>query len=170
MDTTVTGMFPDHRAASVAADRLVKAGFRTEQVRVVSAFTGDRHQFIDAKTTNARRAVMLGTAFSAVGGSVAGALLASVLDMALSGPLVMSGMAGAIGGGLLGLVVGRSTKSQIQDELEHQVDAGTVLVGVVTDDKHVESALNLLSKEGASSVVSTATSFTASVLPSTPET
>lgn len=90
--------------------------------------------------------------------------------MALFGPLLLTGMAGALGGGLLGLAVGRSTKSQVQGELEHQVDAGTVLVGVVTEDAHVESAFHLLSKEGASSVVSTATSFTASVLPSKPET
>jgi len=166
MDTTATGMFPNQLTASLAAECLVKAGFRTDQVRVVGANTRDRHEFIDAKTSDAKRAVVLGITFGAVGGAVAGALLASVLGLGLAA--LFGGLLGALGGALLGLAVGRSTKSQVQGEIEHQVDAGTVLVSVLTDEARVTRALELLAKEGGTSVVSTAVSFTAAVLPTTP--
>lgn len=166
MDTTVTGMFPDQQAASLAVECLVKAGFPADQVRVVGADTRDRHQFIDARTSDAKRAVLLGGAFGAIGGTLAGSLLAAVLGMVQAS--LLGGLAGALGGALLGLAIGRSTKSQVQDEMEHQVEAGSVLVSVVTDEAHGASALELLAREGGSSVVSTATSFTAAVLPTTP--
>jgi len=166
MDTTVTGMFPNKTAAAVAAASLVQAGFASGQIRVVDANTRDRHQFIDKKTSGAKRAVILGITFGAIGGSLAGALLASVLGLGQAA--LLGGLAVAGGGALLGLAVGRSTKSQVQDELEHQVDAGTVLVSVITDEARGSSALELLAKEGGTSVVSTATTFTAAVLPATP--
>jgi hypothetical protein len=123
MDTTVTGMFPSQSAAALAAARLVAAGFRSDQIRVVDADSRDRHRMIDETTS----------------------------------------------GVVLGLVVGRSTKSQVQDELEHQVEAGAVLVNVVTDDARTAIALRLLAEAGGTSVVSTAASFTAAGVPSTPE-
>lgn len=167
MDTTVTGLFPDRQAASLAAARLVMAGFTDDQVRVVHSNTRDRHEFIDGKTSDAKRAVLLGITFGAVGGTVAGALLATMLGMVQAA--LLGGLAIAGGGALLGLAVGRSTKSQIQAELENEVDAGSVLVSVTTDDALSARALELLAKEGGASVVSTAASFTAAVLTTTPK-
>jgi len=110
--------------------------------------------------------VMLGLGLGAFGGAAAGALLTSVLGFGLA---ALSGsLAAALGGGVLGLVVGRTTKSQVRDEIEHQVDAGTVLVSVITDEARQDSAMKLLAKEGGASVVSTAATFTAAVLPATP--
>jgi outer membrane lipoprotein SlyB len=166
MDTTVTGMFPDQTAAALAAEGLVRAGFRTDQVRIVSAATRDRHQFIDGKTADAKRAVMLGLGMGAVGGAAAGALLTSVLGFGLTA--LAGGLAAAMGGAVLGLIVGRTTKSQVRDEIEHQVGAGNVLVSVITDEVRLASAMEVLAKEGGSSVVSTSATFTAAVLPTTP--
>lgn len=163
MDTTVTGMFPSKKLASLAAESLVRAGFRRDQVRVVSATTPDRHQFINKKTADAKRAVILGIVFGAIGGVLAGASLAGVFGLVRAS--VVGGLAVAAGGALLGLAVGRSTKSQVRDELEHQVDAGTVLVSVTTDETRGPSALELLTQEGGTSMVSTAATFTAAVLP-----
>jgi hypothetical protein len=164
VDTTVTGMFADRQAASLATASLLAAGFRSDQVRVVHAGTRDRHQFIAARTADAKRAVLLGAAAGALGGTLAGVWLAPVLGWVQA--LSFAGL-GTLGGALLGLVVGRSTKSQVQDEMEHQVDAGVVLVSVsvVADAARGASALELLAKAGGSSVVSTAASFTAAVLP-----
>lgn len=166
MQKTVTGMFPDQQTAFLAAARLVRAGFRTDQVRIVRADTGDRHDFLDANTADARRAVLLGIGCGAIGGTLTGALLGPVLGMAHAA--WYGGVAAALGGALIGLAIGRSTKSQVRDEMEHQVDAGRVLVSVTTDEARGSNALVLLAKEGGSSVVSTAVSFTAAVLPTTP--
>ena len=166
MDTTVTGMFPSHSAAAVAAARLVAAGFRSDQIRVVDADSRDRHRMIDETTSGATRGIMLGGLFGAIGGSLAGFLMQSFLGMSYA--TVVGTLVGTIGGVVLGLVVGRSTKSQVQDELEHQVESGAVLVNVVTDDAGSGSALHLLAEEGGTSVVSTAASFTAAAVPNTP--
>lgn len=42
MDMTVTGIFSNQQAATLAAATLVRAGFRPDQVRVVNASTPDR--------------------------------------------------------------------------------------------------------------------------------
>jgi outer membrane lipoprotein SlyB len=163
MDTTVTGIFQSKKLASLATKRLVSAGFRPDQLRVVDSGSPDRHVFIDKKTSGTRRAVILGVVLGATGGALAGAALAGVFGLVQA--TLAGGLAVAAGGALLGCVVGRSTKSQIQDELEHQVDAGTVLVSVTTDSTHGPSAMHLLAKEGDPSMVATAASFTAAVLP-----
>ena len=166
METTVTGIFPNQRLASLAASRLVSAGLRPDQVRVVNSATPDRHEFIDKRTSNTKRAVILGTVFGATGGVLAGVACAEVFGLVPA--TVVGGLALGAGGALLGLWNGRVTTSQVQDEVEHQVDAGTVLVSVTTDITNRPSVLELLAKEGGTSIVSTATSFSAGVLPGTP--
>jgi hypothetical protein len=74
-------------------------------------------------------------------------------------------LVGSVGGTILGSIVGRATTTQVQDELEHQVDGGSVMVTVHTDAGRGPQALELLARIGAVNMVSTATSFTAGVLP-----
>ena len=166
MHTTVTGVFRNQQIASLAAGNLVNAGFRPDQVQIINASTPARHEFIDKRTVDAKRAVILGVLFGAIGGALAGAALASVFGLVLA--TVVGGLSAAAGGAVLGLMVGRSTRSQVQEELEHQVDDGTVLVSVTTDSAHGPGLLELLAKEGGSSMVSTPASFTAGVLPASP--
>jgi uncharacterized membrane protein YeaQ/YmgE (transglycosylase-associated protein family) len=166
METTVTGMFPNKRLASQAAVRLLTVGFRADQVHVVDRRTPDRHAFIADRTAATRRAVLLGIVFGAIGGTLAGAAFASTFGLLLA--ILLGGVAAAVGGALLGLLVGRSTTSQVKEELEHQVDGGTVLVSVTADREQEPILMELLAKEGGSSLVSTAASFTGGVVPTTP--
>jgi len=78
---------------------------------------------------------------------------------------VLGGLAVAAGGAVLGLWVGHATTSQIQTELENQVDAGIGFVSVTTESPLGPDLLGLLAKEGGTSVVTTPTTLAASVLP-----
>jgi len=156
MNTTVTGLFQNQRLASLAAIQLLGAGFRREQLRVVGACTPDRHEFIATKTSDTKQAVV----FGALAGALTGAALATVFGLVLA--TVVGGIAISVAGAILGLLIGRATASQVQDEVEHQVESGTVLVSVTTDRQHAPTVLELLAKEGGTSMVSTA----ASVVPS----
>ena len=167
MNTTVTGIFPNQRQAARVSAWLETLGFRRDQIRVVSARTPDRHEFIDDRSSNTRRAVILGAIFGVIGGSLTGVALAGLFGLVKS--VVVGGLAAAMGGALLGLGIGRAPADQVREELEHQVDAGTVLVSVTTDEAHKLVVLDLLAKEGGTSVVSTSVSFAAGVLPTRPE-
>ena len=166
MDTTVTRLFPDRSSATQATARLLAAGYRREQIRIVDAETPDRHQFLRSRSADQKRAVVFGVVFGAVGGTLAGALLASVLDLAAAA--LAGGVAVAIGGALLGLAVGRSTATQVQQELETKLDGGSVVVSLVTDAAQGEAAIAHLTDAGSVSVVSTATTFTARAQPENP--
>lgn len=163
MNTSITGVFPDHRQASLAAASLLRFGFRDDQVRVVGGDTQNRHAFIHRRSADARRAAWMGTALGTCCGVVAGALLATPLGIPLAA--LWCGLAGAAGGAVLGLVVGRSTTSQIEGELENQVNAGAILVSVTTDEVRGSTVVSLLEKAGGSSIASSFISFTAGVLP-----
>lgn len=167
MDTTVTGIFPNQAQASGASARLATLGFGPDQIRVVSARTPGRHEFIDERSSDTRRAVILGAIFGVIGGALTGVALSGLFGLVKS--VVVGGLAAALGGALLGLGIGRATANQVRDQLEHQVDAGTVLVTVTTDEAHKLVVLDLLAKEGGTSVVSTPVSFAAGVLPTRPE-
>jgi hypothetical protein len=166
METNVTGMFADQRGATQAVSKLVDAGFRPDEVHVVGAGSPDRHAFIDKSTADARRGVLLGAVIGAVGGAVAGLASGGIFGP-VQGP-VFGCLLVAAGGALLGRWIGSATKSQVQDELEHQVESGAVLVSVTADAEHKPTAVRLLAGEGGTSIVSTAGSYTAGVVPSTP--
>jgi outer membrane lipoprotein SlyB len=163
MDTTVTGIFPDRQLAATAVAHLREAGFAAAQVRVVDERSRDRHEFVRDRTADTRRAVGFGIAFGTLVGGVAGALLSGVFAPVPS--IVVGALVGALGGTVLGTLVGRATTTQVGDEIEHQLDAGNVLVSVETDSERGQRALELLARDGAVNMVSTATSFRAGVLP-----
>lgn len=163
MQTTVTGMFSNQQLASLAASRLARAGFTEARVQLVDASTPARHEFIESKTADTKRAVLLGLALGSAGGLLAGAALGGVFGLAPG--LLLCVLAGAIGGATLGLIVGRSTTSQIRDELENQVEAGSVLLSVTADCERESELLKFLAAEKGIGIVSTASSFTAAALP-----
>jgi len=159
MDTTITGMFSDQRAASIATSALMRRGLRRDQIRVVADDSPDRHRFLEVKTADTRRAAITGMLLGAIGGGLAFGILA---EAAIPGWAALVGaVAGAIGGAVLGIVIGRSTGSQIRAELERSVDAGAVLVSVTADKTQQEMVIDLLATEGGTSVVSNMRSFIA---------
>ncbi len=167
MDTTVTSLFPDPQLAQLAVQRLADAGFPREQLRVVDDRSPDRHEFVHARTDDTKRGVVLGVCFGTVGGLVAGTGLAYVFGRPEAAWIAAVGI--AFGGALLGFLVGRATTTQMHDELEHELDAGAVLVSVTTDRAHAASALQLLTKEGEPAVVATAATFAGGTVPANPE-
>jgi outer membrane lipoprotein SlyB len=163
MDTTVTGIFPDPQLARLAVAHLHDAGFASNQVRIVDHGARDRHQFIRERTADTKRAVLFGIGFGTLVGALTGTLLSGLFDTGLA--IAIGALVGALGGAVLGTVVGRSTTTQMGDELENQVDAGNVLVSVTTDAAHGQQALDVLARDGGVNMVSTSATFRAGVLP-----
>lgn len=165
MTQSVTGIFADRGAAETATHSLVAAGFRRDQIHILDARNLGRRSWIARRIVDTKRAVLLGLFVGGAGGAIAGMLLGSNGTAVLTATALGCGVA-ALGGALLGTVVGRSTSSQIQSELEHEVDAGKVLVSVTTDEAHAALLGSILAREGHSCVVSSTTSFRAAILPS----
>lgn len=166
MDRTITGVFPNQELAQVAAAKLVEAGFRPEQVQVVDRNTRGRHEFIGRRTQDTKRGSILGVLFGVCLGVLTGLLLADILGVgqaSLLGALVI-----AIGGGLSGYWIGIVTTSQVREELEHEVDAGTVLVSVTADPERSADVLQIFNQEEGTALIASPATFTASVLHSVP--
>lgn len=163
MHTTVTGIFENHQRADRARDELVRAGFAAADLQVVDAATRDRHAFIHLRTSDTGRAVWLGLVFGLLAGLLAGFLFTWVFQGWT--PIALGGLVGAVGGLVLGFLVGRTTTSQVEDEIEHQVDGGAVLVSVSADGQDGPRAMELLAQHGGVNLVSTAASFAGGVLP-----
>jgi hypothetical protein len=163
MNKSVTGIFSDRATAETATLALVAAGFRREQVAIVDADNIGRRAWIAVRVADTKRAVQLGALIGGVGGTIAGL----VSGIGSSGVVLTAAIGGcllAAGGALLGILVGRSTASQIQTELENEVDAGRVLVSVNTDDAHSALLGSILAHEGRASVVSSKAWFEAAIL------
>jgi hypothetical protein len=166
MKTTITGMFPDHQLARLAVANLRSVGFRRRQVRIVDAAARDRHEFIAERTGVARRVWRFGLIFGPAAGLLAGVLLSGMF--APLSAIVVGVTIGSLGGLALSLVVGRTTATQMREEIEHQVEVGTVLVSVRTDGAHSSQARSVMADGGAVNMVSSVAAFRAGVLPVAP--
>ncbi len=167
MNTIVTCLFQDREHASAANRRLVEAGYTVGQMRTIEARTPDRLAFITLRTSDGRRAAVLGAVFGCIGGFAAGALLgmhSGIWQAALIGAAVAT-----VGGTLLGILVGFVTASQMKNELDSLVQAGTVLVSVTSDAAHSPDLIGLMVRHGGAAMVSSATTFTAGALASEPQ-
>jgi hypothetical protein len=159
METCVTGIFSDRATANVATRALVAVGFRRDNVEIVDASSVRRRTRIALRVADSRRAMATGALLGGIGGA-GSALLAGTGGVTA----LVAGLALALGGALLGLVVGRSTTSQIRAELEGELDAGRVLVTVTTDAAHAALLTSILAADGGTSVVSSRASFRAAIL------
>ena len=147
MTQSVTGIFSDRAGAERATLDLVAAGFRRDHVAILDASNLEPRSWIAVRIA---------------GGGLVGASLATAHPAAtmLGAALLLGG-----GGALLGTLVGRSTESQLQSELENEVAAGRVLVSVTTDAAHAGLLGTILARTGRPSVVTTSTRFVAAALP-----
>lgn len=162
MTQSVTGIFSDRAGAERATLDLVAAGFRRDHVAILDASNLAPRSWIAVRIADCKRAVWLGTLVGAAGGGLLGASLATAHPAAtmLGAALLLGG-----GGALLGTLVGRSTESQLQTELENEVTAGRVLVSVTTDAAHAGLLGTILARTGRPAVVTTSTRFVAAALP-----
>ncbi len=158
MSSIVTGIFLDEPSATKAVANLTRNGHCHQPIRLVTATTADRHEFITLRTRDTHRAILLGLLFGAIGG--AGAAVALVPHLGSTQSVLFAAV--AIGGGaLLGSVTGSATRSQLRAELESQVNSGMALVGVTTDRSHLHWVLDQFAAQNGSSIVTTPMSFTA---------
>lgn len=171
MPTTITGLFADDRSAADAAARLTALGVPADRVQTIDAATVGGRGMIAARCTDTRRAILLGVLFGGLGGALSGALFGSGFGSwsAIGTGASIGAAVTALGGALLGLWIGRSTASQIRDEMENQVASGTVLVSMTTTDDQEVVPMAVLAPLGSTSMVTTSTTFTAGILPTAPE-
>lgn len=154
METTVTGLFADATAAQAASHGLAAAGFAAEAIEVITDATEDRHRLLAEETSDVGRGARLGAAVGALGMAIGGVVMSvPPVDLFEFSPVVGAlafGALGAIGGTLIGLLVGSATGHQVQEEYEHGIDAGAVVLAVNTDRVHAPRALEALRRAGGS--------------------
>ena len=160
MIKTITGIFANRVTAELAVMDLAAIGFRADRVAILDARHLGRSRWIARRIADTWRAISLGAVVGAGGGLILGAAFGA-------GSLWIAGISTmmlALGGALLGALVGRSTESQMQAELENEVAAGRVLVSVISDEDHASMLGKILARSGRPYVVSTRAGFVGAVL------
>lgn len=156
METTVTGLFVDADQARQARKALEREGFGADSITVLSRETENLHQLLAEETSDAARGAMLGAAVGGVGAAIAGAAMSvppvSLFEMHWLIAAIAGGGVGAISGGLIGLLIGSATGHQVQEEYEHLIERGGLVLAVNTDGAHASKAHDLLEKLGAQSL------------------
>jgi hypothetical protein len=159
METCVTGIFSDRATANAVTRALVAVGFRRDNVEILDASSVGQRRRLARRMADAQRAMITGALLGGVGGC--GSALFAGAGIAV---VIAAGLALALGGAALGLVIGRSTTSQIRTELQRELEAGRVLVTVTTDAAHSALLTSILAGDGGASVVSSRASFRAAIL------
>jgi len=149
METTVTGVFTDEARGRAVMEQLVQQGFAREDVLLVTADTPHVHQLIGEETGDASRGAIIGVAVGGLGSLLAGAAISSLFDASLLAGGAVGALLGAGAGGLIGLLVGSGTGHMMQEEYEHLLETGAVLLAVNTDRAHGANAQRLLAEAGA---------------------
>jgi hypothetical protein len=167
MTYSITGIFADAKSAAIAVRTLRTIGFRHGEVTVLGAGSRGRRAWIANLIGGTGRAMLLGAGFGAIGGSLAGFLFVGAAVGTVATAL-LAGTAAAAGGLLLGLLIGRSTISQIRAELESEVAAGRLLVSVDGRPEDARRLTELLRPEGATGFTSTAIGVRAAILGNKP--
>lgn len=139
MATMITGVFNEMHRASRAVDRLHAAGFRTDEISILTSESTSNNAF--AVTTKSK----VGEG-AAIGAGVGGAIIAVVagltavgvvasggIGLVAAGPIVaaLAGAgAGAAAGGVLGGLIGLGIPEHEAKFYQGVIDKGGVLVGV----------------------------------------
>jgi hypothetical protein len=154
METTVTGVFADEARGRAVMEQLVQQGFAREDVMLVTADTPHCHELIGAETGDASRGAIVGIAVGGLGSLLAGAAISDLFDTSMIAGGAIGALLGACSGGLIGLLLGSGTGHMVQEEYEHLLQAGAVLLAVNTDRAHGASAQRLLTEAGATALSS----------------
>ena len=156
METTITGLFATEAAAQKARLELEAAGFAAEHTMVITDETDHRHELLGEETSDAARGGRLGALVGAIGMGIGSAALAlpplSVFQSHFVIAALFGALAGGVTGGLIGLLVGSATGHQVQEEYEHGIERGGVVVAVNTDRRHAAKAHEVLARAGGQSL------------------
>jgi hypothetical protein len=151
--TTVVGVFSDRNDAERALDNLAAAGFRDDQVGILTR--GDASRVGETKAPDRGSKVGEGAAAGVVVGGILGAA-ASLLIPGI-GPVLAGGIlagvlgtavVGAAAGGVIGALVGMGIPEEEARFYEGEFKAGRTLVTVKADSRYDE-ARSILREAGA---------------------
>lgn len=165
-NTAVYGIFRNRNQAENAVDRLIAAGFRTEDISVLLPENVGTKDFAHEKHTKAPEGTATGVAAGGVVGGTLG-LLAGVGALAIPGlgPFIAAGPimaalagagAGGVVGGLVGALVGMGIPEYEAKRYEGRIKEGGILMSVHCDNSDwAKKAKELLEQTGADDISST---------------
>ncbi|MEN6567911.1 MAG: general stress protein [Veillonellales bacterium] len=158
---TVIGVFSVHSDAEKAVSELRSQGFTTEEINIVSKDSSKfrQNQPYDDDITDG---ALTGGTIGGIGGLLMGAgVVASVGAMAIPGigPIIASGpiaaaIGGAVAGGVAGGLIDWGIPAESSQRYEKSVAEGGILAVIRTESSKVNSAAQILRKNGASDVES----------------
>jgi hypothetical protein len=151
MSVYLSGSFHDERGADEAIERLIVLGYAREKVDVMMSQETRRRYGLRELPGSAQGAnvshgkepggEVLGAAFGAiVAGTAALTVFGSVITGGLAVPFVagplaalVAGGGGAVVGGFLGALLGTGMPEKQAKRIEHDIDAGAIVVGIEAD-------------------------------------
>lgn len=153
---TVIGLFDTAAAAQRVVQELIDAGINRDEISLVANNASGEYEVSDA---DGNVGAGEGAAVGAVGGGLLG-LLAGLGALAIPGigPIVAAGplagaLAGALAGGVTGGVVGALVDLGVSDDeasyYAEGIRRGGTLVTVKTDDAYVNTAVDIMNRNGA---------------------
>jgi hypothetical protein len=155
VETTITGILASREQATEVVRQIEAAGVPHAAIAQITKDTPNRHAILGKETADLARGIYLGGIVGGIGGVVAGAAMTTLVPSfplsPVTGALVF-GVLGAIAGGGIGVLVGSATGHQVQEEYEHMLEHGGVLVAVNTDRVHATRVYDLLHAAGASAL------------------
>jgi hypothetical protein len=165
-NTAVYGIYRNRDQAENAVDRLVAAGFRTEDISVLLPENVGTKDFAHEKHTKAPEGTATGaTAGGVVGGTLG--LLAGIGALAIPGlgPFIAAGPimgalagvgAGGVVGGIVGALIGMGVPEYEAKRYEGLIKEGGILLSVHCDNSDwTKRAKDLLEQSGAEDISST---------------
>jgi hypothetical protein len=165
-NTAAYGIFRNRSQAENAVDRLVAAGFRTEDISVLLPENVGTKDFAHEKNTKAPEGTTTGVVAGGVVGGTLG-LLAGIGALAIPGlgPFIAAGPimaalaglgAGGAVGGLVGALVGMGIPEYEAKRYEGRIKEGGILMSVHCDNSDwTKKAKELLEQTGAEDISST---------------
>ena len=164
--TAVFGIYPSTHQAEHSVDRLMAAGFTSDDISVLLPDHNSTKQFAHEKNTKAPEGATTGVAAGGVVGGALG-LLAGIGALAIPGvgPLIAAGpimgalaglgVGGAVGG-LIGALVGMGIPEYEAKRYEGRIKEGGVLLSVHCDTAdEITRAKDVLKATGAEDISST---------------
>jgi len=165
-NTAVYGIFRTRAQAENGVDRLVAAGFRTEDISVLLPENVGTKDFAHEKNTKAPEGTTTGVVAGGVVGGTLG-LLAGIGALAIPGlgPFIAAGPimaalagagAGGAVGGIVGALVGMGIPEYEAKRYEGRIKEGGILLSVHADNSDwTKRAKEILEQTGAEDISST---------------
>lgn len=164
-NTAVYGIYSTRGSAENAVDRLIAAGFRTEDISVLLQDNVGTKDFAHEKQTKAPEGTTTGVVTGGVIGGTLG-LLAGIGALAIPGlgPFIAAGPimgalagigSGGVVGGVVGALIGMGIPEYEAKRYEGRIKDGGILVSVHCDNSDwVGKAKHILKDTGAEDVAS----------------